>query len=55
MIAEPPEEAPDDLDKLKRFRDLGAAWFNVSLMSDARDEILPILDKWPGYIHQLRS
>src|SRR5215471_5091934 len=26
---------PDDLDKLKRFRDLGAARVNVSLMSDA--------------------
>ena len=31
--------APDDLDKLKRFCDLGAARVNVSLMSDARDEI----------------
>src|SRR5690242_21437638 len=27
--------APDDLDKLKRFRDLGAARVNVSLMSEA--------------------
>jgi hypothetical protein len=47
--------APNDLDKLKRFRDLGAARVNISLMSDARDEILLILDKWAGYIHQLRS
>ena len=47
--------APDDLDKLKRFCDLGAARVNVSLMSDARDEILPILDKWAGYIRQLPS
>jgi hypothetical protein len=47
--------APDDLDKLKRFCDLGAARVNVSLMSDAHDEILPILDKWAGYIRQLRS
>jgi hypothetical protein len=46
---------PDGLDKLKRFRDLGAARVNVSLMSDARDEILPILDKWVRYIHELRS
>ena len=47
--------APDDPDKLKRFCDLGAARVNVSLMSDARDEILPILDKWAGYIRQLPS
>jgi len=47
--------APDDLDKLKRFRDLGAARVNVSLMSDTRDDILPILDKWAGYIRQLRN
>src|SRR6266851_3268015 len=46
--------APDDLDKLKRFRDLGVARVNVSLMSDARDDILPTLDKWAGYIRQLR-
>jgi len=47
--------APDDLDKLKRFRDLGAARVNVSLMSEATDDILPILDKWAGYIRQLRG
>ena len=47
--------APDDLDKLKRFRDLGAARVNVSLMSESRDDILPILDKWAGYIRQLRA
>jgi probable F420-dependent oxidoreductase len=47
--------APDDLDKLKRFRDLGAARVNVSLMSETPDEILPILDKWAGHIRQLRS
>ena len=47
--------APDDHDKLKRFRDHGAARVNVSLMSDTRDDILPILDKWAGYIRQLRN
>jgi probable F420-dependent oxidoreductase len=47
--------APDDLDKLKRFRDLGAVRANVSLMSDTRDDILPTLDKWAGYIRQLRN
>ena len=47
--------APEDPDKLKRFRDLGAARVNVSLMSEAADDILAILDKWAGYIHQLRG
>jgi probable F420-dependent oxidoreductase len=47
--------APDDLDKLKRFRDLGAVRVNVSLMSETRDEILPRLDKWAGYIRELRN
>ena len=47
--------APDDADKLKRFRDLGAVRVNVSLMSETRDDILPRLDKWAGYIRQLRN
>ncbi len=47
--------APDDLDRLKRFRDLGAARVNVGLMSEAPDDILPRLDKWAGYIRELRG
>src|SRR5882757_1378646 len=47
--------APNDLNKLKRFRDLGASRVNVSLMSEAPDDILPTLDKWAGYIRQLRD
>ena len=47
--------APEDLDKLKRFRDLGAARVNVSLMSEATDDILPTLDKWAGYIRLLHG
>jgi hypothetical protein len=47
--------APDYLDKLRRFRDLGAARANVSLMSEASYDILPILDTWAGYIRQLRG
>jgi len=47
--------APEDPDKLKRFRDLGAARVNVSLMSETRDDILPVLDRWAGYIRQLRN
>src|SRR5436190_14528417 len=44
--------APDDVDKLKRFRDIGVDAVNVTLMSDKRDEILPILDHWTS---QLRA
>jgi probable F420-dependent oxidoreductase len=47
--------APEDPDKLKRFRDLGATGVNVSLMSEAADDILPILDKWAGYKRQLAN
>jgi probable F420-dependent oxidoreductase len=47
--------APDDLDRLTQFRDLGAARVNVTLMSDKRDQLLPILDRWAGYIRQLRG
>jgi probable F420-dependent oxidoreductase len=47
--------APDDLNKLKRYRELGVDAVNVTLMSDKRDEILPILDRWAGYIPQLRN
>jgi probable F420-dependent oxidoreductase len=47
--------APDDLDKLRRYRELGVDAVNVSLMSDKPDEILPILDRWAGYIRQLKS
>jgi len=47
--------APDDLDKLKRFRDLGAVRANVTLMSETRDQLLPILDRWSGYIRQVNG
>ena len=45
--------APDDPDKLKRFRDMGVDAVNVTLMSEPRDEILPLLDHWAGHIRQL--
>ena len=45
--------APDDADKLKRFRDLGIGAVNVTLLSDTRDEVLPVLDHWAGHIRQL--
>jgi probable F420-dependent oxidoreductase len=47
--------APDDLDRLKRFRDLGVDAVNLSLMSESRDAILPQLDHWAGYLRQLRG
>ena len=47
--------APVDVDKLKRFRDLGAARVNVTLMSETADAILPILDRWAGLMRQLRA
>ena len=47
--------APEDADKLKRFRDLGAARVNVTLMSEKADAILPILDRWAGLMRQLRA
>jgi probable F420-dependent oxidoreductase len=37
---------PEDLTKLQRFRDLGAARVNVSLPPERADQILPILDRW---------
>jgi len=47
--------APDDPDKLKRFRDMGVDAVNVTLMSETRDQLLPLLDHWAGYIRQLRG
>src|SRR5260370_1106931 len=45
--------SPEDPDRLKRFRDLGAARVNVSLPAENRDAILPVLDRWAGFIRQL--
>ncbi|HEV2334613.1 MAG TPA: LLM class F420-dependent oxidoreductase [Stellaceae bacterium] len=47
--------APDDADKLKRFRDIGVDAVNVTLMSETRDQLLPLLDHWAGHIRQLRG
>src|SRR5713226_8388294 len=47
--------APDDPDKLKRFRDIGVDAVNVTLMSETRDQLLPVLDHWAGHIRQLRG
>jgi len=42
--------APDDLDTLKRYRDLGIVRANVSLAAATEAEALPILDKWATLI-----
>jgi probable F420-dependent oxidoreductase len=47
--------APDDADKLKRFRDMGVDAVNVTLMSETRDKLLPVLDHWAGHIRQLHG
>src|SRR4051794_26733931 len=47
--------APEDLDKLKRFRDLGAVRAVVTLPAEGRDAILQILDRWAKFIPQLHS
>jgi probable F420-dependent oxidoreductase len=47
--------APEDLSKLKRFQELGAARVNVSLPAEGPDQILPILDRWAGLMRQLRG
>ena len=43
----------EDLERLRRYRDLGIARAVVSLPSAQADEILPILDRWAELIHQM--
>ncbi len=47
--------APEDLDRLKRYRDLGVARMNVRLPPDEANAILPVLDRWADLIRRLRS
>ena len=46
--------AAEDLDRLKRHRDLGVARTVVTLPSAPAAEILPVLDRWAGLIRQTR-
>ena len=46
--------APEDLDLLKRNRDLGVARMNVRLPPAKADAILPVLDRWAKLILQLK-
>ena len=47
--------APEDLDLLKRNRDLGIARMNVRLPPAKTDQILPLLDRWAKLIPQLAT
>ena len=44
--------APENPDRVKRYREQGIARVVVSLPSAARDEILPVLDRWAAMIRQ---
>jgi len=45
--------APEDLDALRRLRDLGVARVVVALESEKAEAILPVLDRWAALIGQL--
>jgi len=47
--------APEDIDVLKRNRDLGVARMTVRLPPAKEGEILPILDRWAKLIPQVRN
>ena len=47
--------APEDLDVLKRNRDLGVTRMTVRLPPAKEDEILPILDRWAKLIPQVKT
>jgi probable F420-dependent oxidoreductase len=46
--------APEDPDRLTRYRDLGVARMTVRLPAARADEILPVLDRWAELIAKLR-
>ena len=47
--------SPENLDLLKRYRDLGIARASVSLPAAKADVILPILDRWAALIRQISN
>jgi hypothetical protein len=47
--------APEDIDVLKRNRDLGVTRMTVRLPPAKGSEILPILDRWAKLIPQVRN
>jgi hypothetical protein len=44
---------PEDLDLLKRYRDLGIARVVVTVPVTKQDEMLPVLDRWATLIASL--
>ncbi len=46
--------APEDADKIKRFRELGAIGVNIPVPPEPRDQILPILDRWAKLKQQVQ-
>ena len=47
--------APEDIDVLRRNRDLGVTRMTVRLPPAKRDELLPILDRWAKLIAQFKN
>jgi len=47
--------APEDPDRLKRFRDLGVSRVNISLPAAKAEEVLPLLDRWARVVRSLDS
>jgi alkanesulfonate monooxygenase SsuD/methylene tetrahydromethanopterin reductase-like flavin-dependent oxidoreductase (luciferase family) len=47
--------APENLDELKRYRDLGVTRMNVRLPAAKASEILPVLDRWAKLIPQAQQ
>jgi alkanesulfonate monooxygenase SsuD/methylene tetrahydromethanopterin reductase-like flavin-dependent oxidoreductase (luciferase family) len=47
--------APEELENLRRNRDLGVSRMTVRLSPAGKDEILPILDRWAKLVPQVNS
>jgi hypothetical protein len=47
--------ATEDIDLLKRNRDLGVTRMTVRLPAAEADEILPLLDRWAKLIPQIKT
>ncbi|TDH60308.1 LLM class F420-dependent oxidoreductase [Dankookia rubra] len=45
--------APEDLDTIRRYRDLGVSRMVMTLESETAETILPVLDRWAALIRQV--
>jgi probable F420-dependent oxidoreductase len=45
--------APEDLDTLKKYKDMGVARALVQLPSASTEEVMPILDRWAELMHRI--